>query len=206
MTVALYGGAFDPPHLGHEAVLAAACAAYGRVVLMPSAEPPHKALAALTPGDAHRLAMTALLAEGFGNAEVSDFEISRGGRRYTADTLEWLRGAHPGARLALVVGGDMFLTLPGWRSFENIVQMTEIAVACRSGAEMERAAVLEAAGRYAAEWSARVKLLEHRAADVSSTAIRSALSDGGARRDAAGLPERVKAYILEHGLYYPGNK
>ena len=199
--IAVYGGTFDPPHLGHEAVLAAACGTYSRALVIPARRPPHKELDGLTPGHEHRYEMARLLVSAFPNASVSRIELSQDAPRYTVDTLEAVRALYPDWGLALVVGGDMFMELPKWRDFGSIARMAEIAVARRTEA---RDAALNAAETYRREYGARVKFLDFEPADVSSTAIRAALSREDARRAVSGLPERVRAYILENGLYVNG--
>ena len=91
MTVALYGGSFNPPHLGHIDAARASIKALraDKLIFVPAAVPPHKAMAEHSPSPAERLELTRLAAEEIPGAEVSDFEVSRGASpSYTATTAE----------------------------------------------------------------------------------------------------------------------
>ena len=120
MRIGIYGGTFNPPHLGH---LTAAKAAFellrlDRLLLIPASQPPHKALPAGSPSAEQRLALTRLAAEQLelgDRVEVLDIELRRQGKSYTVDTLEELRRQYPGAELWLLMGTDMFLTFQAWR-------------------------------------------------------------------------------------------
>ena len=94
MKIGIYGGTFNPPHLGHMAAAKAAVAALGldKLLLIPAAIPPHKALPSDTPAPEHRLAMVEKWADGMGaGVEVSALELEREGKSYTSDTLRAIR-------------------------------------------------------------------------------------------------------------------
>ena len=119
MKIGIFGGTFNPPHLGHLAAARAAIDALelDRLYLVPAAIPPHKELPEGTPAPEHRLAMTAKLAGALllpNVAEVSPMELERPGKSYTADTLEQLHKQIPGAELWLLMGTDMFMPLDQW--------------------------------------------------------------------------------------------
>ena len=97
MKIGIYGGTFNPPHLGHLAAIQAAVSylQLDRLLLIPAAIPPHKELPAGTPAPEHRLAMTRRLADWAGmpqTVQVSTLELDRGGASYTADTLGEISG------------------------------------------------------------------------------------------------------------------
>ena len=140
MKILLYGGTFDPPHLGHAHNLLAAadCARPDRILIMPAGVPPHKA-ASHTPA-ALRLEMCRAaflpLADRLAPAalEISDWEISqarRGVTNYTSTTLEMLGMACPGAALYLAMGSDMLLTFDQWHAWPDILQMAVLVVVSR---------------------------------------------------------------------------
>ena len=104
MKIGVYGGTFNPPHLGHLAAARAAVEELGldKLILVPDAMPPHKELPKNTPAPEHRLAMTEKLADALlmpERVQVSRLELDRGGRSYTSDTLAALQAEHPGAEL-----------------------------------------------------------------------------------------------------------
>ncbi|MDE6454668.1 MAG: nicotinate-nicotinamide nucleotide adenylyltransferase, partial [Dysosmobacter sp.] len=126
MKIGVYGGAFNPPHLGH---ITAARAVFGllkldKLLVVPTGRPPHKQLPPGSPTPDQRLEMTRLAMEQAGlgeRAEVLDLEVRREGSSYTADTLAALREQYPEDELWLLVGADMFLTLQTWYKPERIL-------------------------------------------------------------------------------------
>ena len=131
MKLGIYGGTFNPPHLGHltSARLALDALGLDELRFVPAALPPHKRLPPDAPGPEARLEMVELAADGLllpGRVSVSDMELSRPGKSYTADTLEQLHAQNPGAELWLMMGTDMFLTLQNWREPERITALAGI--------------------------------------------------------------------------------
>jgi nicotinate-nucleotide adenylyltransferase len=194
--VGIFGGTFNPPHIGHLACMETALAELGldRVVLMPVAQPPHKELVG-DPGPEHRLEMCRRAAAGDDRLEVSDLEVNRGGPSYTVDTLRELHEFAPEDELTFIAGGDMAASLPEWRAPEEVLRLARIAVAERTGAE--RAEVEEAIAGL--EGRDRVVFFAMPRVDVSSSAVRRAIADGIAVRDL--VPDAVARYIDEQGLY-----
>ena len=126
MKIGIYGGTFDPPHLGHMEAARTALEQMNldRLIIIPDCEPPHKDLAEEAATPQQRLEMAALMADGLGpRAEVSDLEIRREGKSYTADTVEALHETFPEDELWLLMGTDMFLTVQNW----YLPKVTEIA-------------------------------------------------------------------------------
>ena len=110
--IGIYGGSFNPPHLGH--VLAArnarALLQLGEILFIPAAIPPHKAVAGGSPDGETRFALTQLAIAGETGMEVSRIELDRPGPSYTVDTLRKLRECYPQDELYLLMGTDMFLS------------------------------------------------------------------------------------------------
>ena len=195
--IGVFGGTFNPPHIGHLACARAALAELGleRLLLMPVAQPPHKEAEA-DPGVEHRLAMCRLAAAGDERLEVSTLEAERGGPSFTVDSLRALNQGHPQDELTFVAGGDMAASLPGWREPEEVLRLARFAVAERSGAERERVEEAVSGLRGAGE---RLCFFDMPRVDVSSSAVRRALAEGRPVRDL--IPDAVAGYIDEHGLY-----
>jgi len=202
MRVGIYGGTFDPPHLGHMRAARAALGllALDELVFIPAKQPPHKQLA---PGSAtaeDRLAMTELMADGLldPRAGVSRIELDREGKSYTVDTLEQLHEQRPTAELFLLMGTDMYLTLQTWHKPKRIAKLATLAPFSRSGADTEE--LFRTQGRQLAEsLGARTQVVElSQVTELSSTQVRTELSEGGGA-DRLWLP--VWGYILRRGLY-----
>ncbi|HEY8642932.1 MAG TPA: nicotinate-nucleotide adenylyltransferase [Candidatus Dormibacteraeota bacterium] len=195
MRIGVVGGTFDPIHLGHLAVAQAAleCGRLDRVLLVPSARPPHRRPAEATAED--RLAMTRLAAEALDRIEVSDAELRREGPSYTVDTLGELRAEHPDAELFLVLGWDAARDIRLWERPRRVFELARVLVVNRPGLAPPTEAELRAAGLD----PERVLLCDQRTPDVKATRVRAVLASGG-ELDGLLVPA-VARYISEHGLY-----
>lgn len=187
----LFGGTFDPPHLGHLALAECARDALrlDRVVFMPAGRPPHKLRPDLSPV-ADRLAMTRRAVRGNPAFRVSSLEARRRGPSFTLDTLRALRRRHPGARLFLLMGEDSLADLPHWREPEEIVALSTPVVAVRPGGRARGART--AFGR-------EVVWLDNPGLEVSSSAIRARARSGRSLRYL--VPDGVCRYLESHPLY-----
>lgn len=201
MKIGIYGGTFNPPHLGHMAAAKAAVAALGldKLLLIPAAIPPHKALPSDTPAPEHRLAMVEKWADGMGaGAEVSALELEREGKSYTSDTLRAIRQTYPDAELWLLMGTDMFLTLHLWHEPEVILSLAGI---CAFGRTEQDGEALFAPQREHLQKNFDAKITTITLpglVDISSTRLREQLENGGGGQYL--LPS-VYGYILMHRLY-----
>ena len=201
MKIGIYGGTFNPPHLGHMAAAKAAVAALklDKLLLIPAAIPPHKALPSDTPAPEHRLAMVEKWADGMGaGAEVSALELEREGKSYTSDTLRAIRQTYPDAELWLLMGTDMFLTLHLWHEPEVILSLAGI---CAFGRTEQDGEALFAPQRehLQKDFDAKITTITLPGlVDISSTRLREQLENGGGGQYL--LPS-VYGYILMHRLY-----
>lgn len=201
MKIGIYGGTFNPIHMGHirAARFASAYLELDRLYLVPAGLPPHKELGSDAAGGEHRLEMARLAARELdGMAQVLDLEVRREGRSYTVDTLGQLRAMHPADELYLLMGTDMFLTLQDWREPEKIAKLCTL---CAFSREEEDTPQLfrEQSARLAEKLGARSVIvpLPH-ITEISSTRLREELPRGGGRRY---LTDAVYGYILRQGLY-----
>ena len=201
MNIGIYGGTFDPPHRGHIAAAKAAVSALhlDRLLLIPDAVPPHKALPEGSPTAQQRCDMAVLATAELGRqAEASDMELRRAGVSYTADTLAQLRRQYPEDELYLLMGTDMFLSLQSWRQPERIAALAHIAP-FRREREDDPAAFAAQKERLERDYGASVTVVPNPdVVDISSTELREKLSRGAGR---AYLTEPVYGYILRKGLY-----
>ena len=192
----LYGGTFNPIHRGHLDICVRARQAVDarRVLLMPAAQPPHKSAGWLAP-DQDRLAMCALAAREYDLIQVDDWEIRRGGRSYTVDTLGHLAAVFPEEELWLLIGTDMFLTFTQWHRWEEIGKMASLLVASREEGDRER--LLDQQQKLA-EQGVRSRLLQNPPMPMSSTQIREELRRDGTTGKVC---PQVLDYIREKELY-----
>lgn len=206
MRLGIYGGSFNPPHLGHlhAAVAAAKYLELDRLLLIPAGIPPHKEVARTAASAEHRAAMTALMAEQAAlmtgiPVALSRMEIERAGKSYTVDTLRALREKYPDAELWLLVGTDMFLTFQDWYKPAEILSYAALCAFGRSEADTRE--TLEPQRRFLEQRfpSARIETMTNpELIEVSSSELRAALPEGGG---AQYLNEQVYGYILREHLY-----
>ena len=204
MRIGIYGGTFNPPHLGH---LTAARAVFqmlklDKLLLIPAGLPPHKELPEGSPTAEQRLKMTRLAGDQLylgDRVEVLDLELRREGRSYTADTLMDIRALYPEAELWLLMGTDMFLTLQAWYEPEKIFDLAGVAAFGRTEADTEELFALQRHQLYQTYPNARIfTLTVPGVIDVSSTALREQLARG---EGGHLLPPAVYGYILREKLY-----
>ena len=201
MRIGIYGGSFNPPHLGHMAAARAAIDSLNldRLVLVPNSQPPHKQLPPGSPTPQQRMAMTAMTTDQLGpKAEVWDVELRREGKSYTVDTLEQAVERWPEDELWLLMGSDMFLSLEDWHLPQRIMELAGICAFARTREDMDRCHTHCAT--LTQRYNARVQVIEiPDLREVSSTQIRSQLPQGEGMRH---LSQQVYGYILREHLYH----
>lgn len=197
MKLAMFGGSFDPVHKNHVSLCETMIEKFGldKVIVFPAACSPFKK-GTQTEGF-HRLNMCRLAFNGIKGVEVSDFEIQRGGKSYTVDTLNSLRNEYKDAQLYLITGADAFLTLNSWYKSQEIFSLAHILTVVRD--EDDISSLKAKAEEYKAEFNARCTLVSTPVGSISSTIVREALKN----REDAGyyLQDNVFKYIKENGLY-----
>lgn len=198
MRIAIYGGSFNPPHCGHvEAALTVAESLQpDKLLIIPASIPPHKELAKDSPSAQERLLMTQMAFKDVPGAEVSDIEILREGKSYSADTLEQLMELYPGAEFTFAMGTDMFLSFETWYRYRFLLENMTIAVFCRN--DGEDADIRNYAEYLKKEYGARIIGINHDPKPMSSTDLRDMLPR---RMGADRIPDEVYSYIIRRGLY-----
>lgn len=200
MRIGVFGGTFNPPHLGHLVCAQEALVQLGldRVLLIPAARPPHKPVPE-DPGPERRLELCRLAVAGDEQRlAVSSLEIERPGTSFTVDTLERLTATERDSELFLILGGDVATGFPAWREPERILSMATPALAGRSGTPDGQ--VLDALR--SVPGGERARFFSMPKVAISSTMIRERAAGGQPIRYL--VPEGVERYILEHGLYRRG--
>jgi len=216
----IFGGTFDPVHLGHLRLAEEAADALGlaRVRWIPAGQPAHRVLERKPPQviATQRLAMVRLAIAGNARFELDAAEVDAARPSYTVTTLERLRtSSECGADrpLVLLVGADAFAGLPSWHRWETLLTLAHIAVAHRPGfpidaaslppvlAELYRQRRSVSPAALAEAPAGRIVTFAMTQLDISATQIRTLLSNGRSARYL--LPEAVIAYIQSTHLYLP---
>ncbi|KAF5063715.1 nicotinate-nucleotide adenylyltransferase [anaerobic digester metagenome] len=204
MRIGVYGGTFNPPHLGH---ITAARAVFellklDKLLLIPDGQPPHKPLPQGSPTAQQRLELTRLAGEQLGldeKVETLDMELRRGGKSYTADTLEAVRALYPNDEVWLLMGSDMFLTLHTWHQPERIMTLAGIAAFGRTEANEEELFAIQRERLYRMYPFARIFTLSvPGVVEISSTDLRDKLARG---EGSWYLAPAVYGSILRDQLY-----
>ena len=198
MKIVIYGGSFNPPHCGHveAAMTLSEELKPDKLLIIPANIPPHKELAEGSPSAQERLLLTKLAFSDIPEAEVTDIEIHREGRSYTATTVEQLVEQYPDAELYLAMGTDMLLSFEEWYRFRFLLEKLTLAVFVRG--QGEETEMLRHADYLKRQYGARIIPLHHDPKAMSSRDIRDMLCR---RMGASQLPERVYERIIAVGDY-----
>ena len=200
--IGLFGGTFDPPHVGHLVLAESARDRLGldEVHFIPAGQPPHKPGRRIT-GAAQRVAMARLAVRGNRAFAVSTLEARRGGRSFTIETLREVAADAPRARLFLLMGADSLDEFATWREPEAILRLATLAVAKRPGvAPRARRRLRAVTGRGpSSAGGARIEWLDNAEIAVSSSIVRTRVREGRSIRYL--VPDTVAAYIARHRLY-----
>lgn len=199
--LAIYGGSFSPPHIGH--VLSAReylrASGANEIVIMPTKRPPHKALDGMAT-DAHRLDMCRIAFSEDevlrGRCRVSDYELSRDEVSYTISTVEHFI-AEGYTDISILIGTDMLSTFESWYRYRDLFRLVTVYYIDRyDGVGKSTSAI---ADRYSREYGARIVALDAPVFEASSTDIRAAIAAG---RSIDGLVgKKVEEYIIKNSLY-----
>jgi nicotinate-nucleotide adenylyltransferase len=195
--IGLFGGTFDPPHLGHLILASEAQSQLelDRLLWTLTPEPPHKQDQPITAVE-HRLAMVNLAIEDNPSFELSRVELDRPGPHYTLDTVRLIEDQNPGAEIVPIIGGDSLRDLPKWhRSKELLYRSHWVGVMRRP----EDSANLEALEHELPGISSKVHYVDAPLLEIASREIRSRIADGRPYRYY--LPTPVYEYINKHHLY-----
>ena len=193
MEIGIYGGTFNPVHLGHIHLLRAVMETgwLDELLVMPDRTPPHKEAPGLIDGE-KRAEMLSLALEGMKGVRLSRLELESEGKSYTYLTLRRMKELFPNDRFSLIMGADMLLSFDKWRRWEEILENASLIAAARDEGEYER--LLEKAAQLG-----KTRVLKIEPLPISSTDVRLAVKQG---RSLSGLvPEAVEAYILQNHLY-----
>ena len=196
-TIGIFGGTFDPPHLGHLILAAEAHAQLGldRLLWVLTPDPPHKQGLSIAPLN-HRLAMVKLAIDADHQFELSSVDMDRPGPQFVVDTVKILAEQNPGTNLIYLMGGDSLRDLPLWhRPTDFIATCHAIGVMRRPGDAID----LPGLESKFHGLTAKVRFVEAPLLDIAAHEIRARVAGGRPFRYF--LPPGVYRYIIKHNLY-----
>lgn len=212
--IGLFGGTFNPIHLGHLRTVREVQEAYSleRIIFIPSANPPHKNLNNLASAD-DRLQMIKLAICQISDFDVSDVELHREGPSYTIDTIQYFLSVYPkDTQVFLIIGHDAFFEIHTWKSYLKIFLLVPLIIMTRPGTKpvkaFEQYLKQTISDGYQFEKSIQAYIHPHQQTvysfeptqiDISSTQIRKLIQSG--RSIQFLTPEMVEGYIRQKGLY-----
>ena len=195
--IAVFGGTFNPFHIGHLEMLASihSLEFIDKVIILPSKIPPHKEVDFLAK-DSHRKAFCQIAADLFKRAEVSDIELKREGKSYTVDTLLSLKDIYPNARFYLTIGADMLLSFHTWKDYEKILSLSSLICFNRGNHDINE---VNNAISFLKSKGAEIYFCEDKITDVSSTLIRKNINN----RDILSkyIPSDILDYIDKNSVF-----
>lgn len=197
MRVGVFGGTFDPIHIGHlvSAEEARVELELERVVFVPARLPPHKLDHIVSPAE-HRLAMVELAIASNPHFTVSRVDIDRSGPSYTVDTIELLRSEWgPGVEIYFIMGSDSLLDILTWHNPRQLIRLCHFAVVSRPGYQVNP----DELDTLLPGLASRVQMLNVPELDISSTDIQRRVREGLSIKYQ--VPEAVEDYIYQHLLY-----
>ncbi|MDB5346413.1 MAG: nadD [Schlesneria sp.] len=201
MRIGIFGGTFDPIHLGH-LVLAEQCREQCRldeVWFVPAALPPHKLDATISSAKA-RSEMIEFAIAGNPAFKLSNIELDRTGPSYTVTTLEELTASDPSRELFLLIGADSVRDLPTWREPKRILELATVVAVNRGRAAMAQAETVQIlTEQLGCDASGRIQFVEMPGIDTSATDIRNRVAKGLSVRYL--VPRAVEMYLRENSLY-----
>ena len=197
--IALYGGTFDPVHLGHVEVARRVLELFEieKVVFIPAQTAPHKVGRPVTE-PIHRYAMLALATQDDPRLVISTFELDAPDRRYTVDTVaEFQRQLGDSMELFFIMGADSWSEITTWRDWERLLKMTNHIVVTRPGYEVSPAPP---------GLGERIFFTDAVMKDISATNIRRLASEGRVNELEKLVPKQVADYITKYGIYRNSNE
>jgi nicotinate-nucleotide adenylyltransferase len=195
--VGVYGGTFDPPHLGHLILAETAVESLklARVIFVPAGTPPHKRAGDVRESVEHRLSMVERAIAGNPRFALSRVDVDRAGPHYSVDMLRLLREKYPGATFVFLIGADSLRDLPKWSRAHELIQLARLGVMRRPDAEPDLDALERAIPgvRERIEWIAAPRI------EIAAHVVADQIAAGCSVRYQ--VPDAVLAYIQQHGLY-----
>lgn len=198
LNIGVFGGTFNPPHLGHKnaAITAIRALELNKMLIIPAANPPHKTMPDGSATADQRLEMTRIFAGEIPKCQVLDIELERGGKSYTFETIEQLEQMFEDANFWLILGSDMFLTFDKWRNPDAIAKVCRLAVMLRE--DMPSEEILKQKENLAENFGAETDFVDIEIMPISSTDARASVVRGNTTQY---LAPKICKFITENALY-----
>ncbi len=195
--IAVFGGTFNPVHIGHIEMAKAVSNIdfIDELLIIPNKIPPHKSPEFLA-SDEHRITMCRLAFSGINKAKIDTREIYRGGKSYTFDTLCELKKEMPKSNIFLVCGGDMVMSLNTWYRFSDLVSLCEFIVFSRKG--IDNNDFLNKINELT-ELGAKITVINENITDISSTLLRKEIENNNFQKNL--LSKDIADYIKQNNVY-----
>ena len=213
--IALYGGTFDPVHLGHLEVARRVSQLFEieNVLFVPAQVAPHK-IGRVVTAPIHRYAMLALATQNEPHLLVSTFELDEPDRRFTVDTLAHFQREFVDADLFFLMGADSWMEITTWREWEKLLGMVNHVVVTRPGYQIEVGHVGPEHHQRVVDLrqpnpvvnssvggESRIYLTDAAMKDIAATDIRRAAKEGKFQELTRYVPDAVAQYIVKYGIY-----
>ena len=194
MYICVFGGTFNPFHIGHYEILKALQSdeSVEKILLMPDRLPPHKTSEFLI-DDETRIEMCRLASKDFPKCQLCLIEFEREGKSYTVDTVKLLKERYPHKDFAFAIGGDMFVSFKLWRKYEELIKMLSFFVFNRSATDLEE---FHNVFEELTEEGMKIILKDDIIPAVSSTELRQEFENN---KDL--IPEKIYKFLKERGVY-----
>lgn len=194
--IGIFGGSFNPIHNGHIHLIKCALNDFSldRLILVPTALAPHKSSAEYVPAQ-HRLEMCRLAVSDIEKVQISSFEIDKGGKSYSIDTIEHFCEMYTSDELFLLVGSDMLFSFDKWYCYEKILEKASLCAVSRHGDDIEK---LEQCAEKLRKFG-QILISHSDSVPMSSSEIRHFINFG--KDFSCYLPKKVVQYIKAHSLY-----
>ncbi|GIM29220.1 putative nicotinate-nucleotide adenylyltransferase [Clostridium polyendosporum] len=196
--VGIFGGTFDPIHIGHLYIACEAQRELGldELVFMPSGNPPHKQNKEITYGHI-RYEMVSIAINEYPNFKVSDFEVNKKDLSYTFETLEYIKGQFDEAELYFITGADCLIDIDKWKNVNRILELSNFVVFSRPGYSKDK--LLKQKEKVESKYNKQIILLDLLHIEISSSLIRERIKKGWCVEFF--LPSGVNRFIKELNLY-----
>lgn len=196
MNIGIFGGTFDPPHIGHLVIADQALIQLklDEVWFMPVGQPPHKAGNHIS-DVRHRVEMVRLAIADHPGFKLSLVDVQRPAPHYSVTAIELLESQHPQHDWCFIMGADSLEDLPHWHKPQRLIELATLAVAGRPGARPDTTELEQDIPGL----GARVRWVNAPLVDISSTELRRLAREGASLRYL--VPRLVEDYIREHMLY-----
>jgi len=196
--IGIFGGTFNPPHVGHIQAARAAIEQLqlDKLIVIPAGIPPHKTMPEATPSPSKRMELSRIAFENVPSTIVSIIEVTKPELSYSVDTLEYIRRLHLDDAIFLLVGSDMYLTLESWKDSRRIFEIATPVVFSRKADDVPK--VTKYAQYIENRYGAKTEIIETQIIDISSSALRQMLPKRGGIEY---MTEPCYSYIIKNRLY-----